>query len=198
MRYADGGRLTAEERARRERVRTAAAQRFAAGASDAEVAREFRISTTSANRWHRAVNQAGTQALASRGPGGARCQRTEAQLAELEAMLDHGPAAPGWAADQRWTLARIAELITRRFRVDDTLAGVDYLLHRLGWSVRVPTRRAGEGDEAAVAARRKQTWPVVKPPRRTWAPGSAAKTKPARGSGRRRAAPGAGAGPPRS
>ena len=169
----------------------AAAQRFAAGASDAEVAREFRISTTSANRWHRAVNQAGTQALASRGPGGARCQRTEAQLAELEAMLDHGPAAHGWAADQRWTLARIAELITRRFRVD-------YPLHRLGWSVQVPTRRAGEGDEAAVAAWRKQTWPAVQPPRRTRAPGSAWKTKPARGSGRRRAAPGAGAGRPRS
>ena len=197
MRYADGGGLTAQERARRERVRMAAAQRFAAGASDAEVAREFRISTTSANRWHRAFNQAGTEALVSKGPGGARCKLTQAQLAELEQALTAGPAAHGWAEDQRWTLARIAELITQRFRVDYTLAGVDYLLHRIGWSVQVPARRAAERDETAVAAWREETWPGVKPPRRTWAPGSASKTKPARGSGRRRAAPGAGAGRPR-
>ena len=194
MRYADGGGLTAQERARRERVRMAAAQRFAAGASDAEVAREFRISTMSANRWHRAFDTGGVEALASRGPGGARCKLTEPQLAELEAMLDQGPAAHGWGEDQRWTLARIAELIRRLYEVDYTLAGVDYLLHRIGWSVQVPSRRAAERDDTAVAAWREETWPVVKPPRRTWAPGSASKTKPARGSGRRRGVPGAAAG----
>lgn len=176
----------------------AAAQRFAAGARDAEVAREFRISTMSANRWHRAFDEGGVEALVSKGPGGARCKLTQTQLAELEAMLDQGPAAHGWAEDQRWTLARIAELITARFRVGYTLAGVDYLLHRIGWSVQVPTRRAAERNEAKIAAWREETWPVVKPPRRTWAPGSASKTKPARGSGRRRDEPGAGAGRPRS
>ncbi|MFE5375581.1 hypothetical protein ACFRA5_51635 [Streptomyces mirabilis] len=38
MRYPDGGCLTAEERARRERTRLAAADLIEAGASDGEVA----------------------------------------------------------------------------------------------------------------------------------------------------------------
>jgi hypothetical protein len=42
-----------------------------------------------------------------------------------------------------------AELVRRRFRVQYTLAGTDLLLHRIGWSVQVPARRAGERDEAA-------------------------------------------------
>lgn len=172
----------------------AAAQRFAAGASDAEVAREFRVSTVSANRWHRAVDADGADGLASRGPGGARCTLTGPQLAAVEEMLAEGPGAHGWGEDQRWTLARIAELIHRGFGVGYTLAGVDYLLHRIGWSVQVPTRRAAERDEAAIAAWREEDWPIIKGPRHGWGPGSASRTRPARASGRRRAAPGAGAG----
>jgi transposase len=59
-------------------------------------------------------------------------------------VLDAGPAACGYE-DQRWTLARIAELAWQRFRVEYTLAGMDVLLHRIGWSVQVPARRAPSG-----------------------------------------------------
>ena len=97
MRYPDGGGLTAAERARREQVRLAAAELIEAGASDPEVARRFRVSRMSANRWRRALAAGGKQALASRGAGGARCTLTPAQLGELEAVLDAGPAAWGWA-----------------------------------------------------------------------------------------------------
>ena len=64
--------------------------------------------------------------------------------------------------------------------VDYTLAGMDLLLHRIGWSVQVPARRAAERDEAAIAAWREETWPVVKGRRRTWAAGSSSKTSLAR------------------
>ena len=101
------------------------------------------------------------------------------QLAELEALLDAGPGIWGYA-DQCWTLARIGELVYERFRVEYTLAGLDLLLHRLGWSVQVPARRAAERDEAAIARWREETWPVVKGRRRTWAPGWSSKTSPAR------------------
>jgi transposase len=111
MRYPDGGGLTAEERAHREQVRLAAAELIEAGASDGEVARRFRVSRMSANRWRRA----------------------------LEALLDAGPAVWGYA-DQCWTLARIGELVWWRFGVDYTLAGLDVLRHRTGWSVQVPAR----------------------------------------------------------
>ena len=179
MRYPDGGGLTAAERARRERVRLAAAELIEEGASDREIAKRFRVSRMSANRWRRTLAAGGKQALASKGAGGARCKLTPAQLRELEAVLDAGPATWGWA-DQCWTLARIGELVRGRFGVDYTLAGLDVLLHRLGWSVQVPARRAAERDEDAIAAWREETWPVIKGRRRTWGPGSASRTSPAR------------------
>ena len=161
MRYPDGGGLTAAERTRREQVRLAAAELIEAGASDREVAKRFRVSRMSANRWRRSLAAGGREALASGGAGGARCKLTSAQVAELEAVLDAGPAACGYA-DQCWTLARIADQVWRRFGVEYTLAGMDVLLHRIGWSVQVPARRAAERDEHAIAAWREETWPAIK------------------------------------
>jgi transposase len=196
MRYPDGGGLTAQERARRERVRLAAAEMIEAGASDREVAKRFRVSRMSANRWRHALAAGGRAALATKGAGGARCKLTAAQVSVLEEVLDAGPAACGYA-DQCWTLARIADQVWQRFGVEYTLAGMDVLLHRLGWSVQVPARRAAERDEEKIAAWREETWPVVKGWRRTWAPGWSSRTSPARASGRRRDAPGAAAAIPR-
>ena len=179
MRYPDGGGLTAAERARREQVRLAAAELIEVGASDREIAKCFRVSRMSANRWRRALAAGGKQALASKGAGWARCKLTPAQLGELEAVLDAGPAAWGWQ-DRCQPLARIGALVRERFRVDYTLAELDVLLHRIGWSVQVPARRAAERDEDAIAAWREETWPVIKGRRRTWVPGSTSRTSPAR------------------
>ena len=167
-------------RSRREQVRLAAAELVEAGASDREIARYFRVSRMSANRWRRALTGGGRPALASKGAGGARCKLTAGQLRELETLLDAGPAVHGWDEDQCWTLARITEIVRRRFGVEYTRAGMDLLLHRIGWSVQVPARRAAERDEARITAWREERWPVVKEPRRTWAPGSSSKTNPAR------------------
>jgi transposase len=180
MRYAEGGGLTAEERDRRERVRLAAADMFAEGASVAQVAKHFRVTVMSASRWRRAYVEGGVEALASKGPGGAVCKLSDAQLEQLDVVLDAGPAMHGWDEDQRWTLARIRAVIAERFGVDYTVAGVCYLLHRIGWSVQVPTRRAAERDEAQIAAWRDEQWPVIKRWRRTRRPGCASKTKPVR------------------
>jgi len=179
MRYPDGGGLGAGERARREQVRLAAAELIEAGASDREVARRFRVTRMSANRWRRALAAGGRAALASKGAGGARCKLSQPQLRELEALLDAGPAAWGWE-DQCWTLARIAEVVRGRFKVEYTLAGLDLLLHRIGWSVQIPARQAAERDDAAIATWREETWPVVKERRRTWAPGWSSRTSPAK------------------
>src|SRR6266516_4414583 len=176
MRYPDGGGLDAAERARREQVRLAAAEFIEAGASDREVARRFRVSRMSANRWRRALTAGGRAALASKGAGGARCKLTSAQVRELETVLEAGPAAWGWDEDQCWTLARIAEVVRGRFGVEYTLAGLDLLLHQIEWSVQVPARQATERNEAAIAAWKEVTWPVIKGRRRTWAPGWSSKT----------------------
>ena len=69
------------------------------------------------------------------------------------------PRRAGRTSAGRWP--RIAEVVRRRFGVDYTLAGLDLLLHRIGWSVQVPARQAAERDEAAIAAWREETWPLL-------------------------------------
>jgi transposase len=160
MRYPEGGGLTAEERARRERVRLAAAEWIEEGATDREVAVRFRVTRMSANPWRRALAAGGRPALASKGAGGARCKLSPAQLDELQVLLEAGPAAGGWD-DQCWMLPRIAEVVHERFGVDYTLAGLDLLLHRLGWSVQVPARQAAERNEEQITAWREETWPEI-------------------------------------
>ncbi|MFI7449638.1 hypothetical protein ACIBQX_19235 [Nonomuraea sp. NPDC049714] len=84
MRYPDGGGLIRQ-------VRMRAADRFAEGATDAQVAREFRMS---ADRWRRA--------LASKGAGGAVCKLDEAQLARLEQV-------PGRRAEGVWVAGSVLD-----------------------------------------------------------------------------------------
>jgi putative transposase len=90
VRYPDGGGLTAEERARREQVRLAAAEWIEEGASDREVADRLRVTRMSANRWRRALAAGGRPALVSTGPGGARCRLSPAQVAKLGTLPDAG------------------------------------------------------------------------------------------------------------
>jgi transposase len=142
-------------------VRRAAAEWIEEGASDREVAARFRVTRMPANRWRRARADGGRPALASRGAGGARCRLSSAQLDELQVLLGTGPAAWGWA-DQCWTLPRIAAVVRERFGVDDTLPGVDLLLHRPRWSVQMPARAAAERDEEQIAAWREEPWPEMK------------------------------------
>jgi transposase len=158
MRYADGGGLTARERAARQRVREQAADMFEQDLGSTKIAARLRVSPKSVRGWRRAWTGGGRAALASRGAGGASCKLDDAQLDRLALELDRGPAAHGWAQDQRWTLARVSVLIGRLFRVSYTPRGVSYLLHRIGWTPQVPKRRAIERDQDAIATWRAQTW----------------------------------------
>ena len=179
MRYGQGGGLTPRQRASRERVRLQAAEMFEQGAIDGEVAARLRVTVVSANRWRRLWKAGGRQALLSKGPGGPPCRLGTAQRRRLEELLQAGPAAYGYD-DQDWTLARIADLIQAWFGVSYTPQGVAVLLHRMGWSVQVPARRAAERDEEAIATWRRRDWPRIKGGRRTWAPGWSSKTRRAR------------------
>jgi transposase len=162
MRYPDGGGLSAHGRVRREVVRLRAAGWFAEGVSVPEIARRLRVSRTAVYGWKQRWRRGGEAALASKGPGGSRCRLDERRLRRLADALDEGPAAHGFGVDQRWTLARVSDLIARMFHVRYTLRGTSYLLHRIGWSVQVPAHRAVERDEQAIATWRREVWPAGK------------------------------------
>lgn len=161
MRYPAGGGLNAAARTRREAIRQQAAALFEQAVPASRIAAQLRVSDKSVREWRRRWSSGGTAALSSAGPGGADCKLSADQRHELAGALDQGPVVHGWA-DARWTLSRVAELIQRRFGVGYTLRGVSYLLHRMGYSLQVPARRAIERDEQAIQTWHRLRWPAVK------------------------------------
>jgi transposase len=139
-----------------------AAEGFAEGVTPPEVARRLRVSCNSGYVRRRRWRDGGLAALASRGPGGAVCRLSGAQLARLRAALEAGPAIRGWDEDQRWTPERAAALTGRLFHVGCTVRGTSCLLHRPGFTPQVPVHRAAERDEDAIAAWRAVTWAKVR------------------------------------
>lgn len=180
MRYGQRGGYTPAEQQRRERLRLEAGGRFEEGHSTRDIARELRVHERTVSRWRKAWREGGIEALRSKGPVSAE-KLSARQWARLEAELKRGPLAHGFSDDQRWTPARVKTLIGRLFHIGYTIEGVGKLLRRHGWSVQVPVRRALERDEQAIATWKQEVWPDVKPPRRTWAPTSASKTRQVKG-----------------
>src|SRR5215213_9818364 len=103
-----GARQRAERQARRER----AAELFAQGRTQAEVARTLGVSRQSAHVWHTRFQQDGVDALRSRGPSGPDPKLSAAQLAKVEQALLAGAMANGFDTDL-WTLERITVVIAQ-------------------------------------------------------------------------------------
>ncbi|KPI21412.1 Winged helix-turn helix domain containing protein [Actinobacteria bacterium OK074] len=134
---------------------------FAAGLRPAQVARALRVSRKSAYAWHAAWCEGGVEALRSKGPSGVDSRMKPAWRAWLACALEQGPAAHGWSEDQRWTLARIAVLVARRFHVRFSQPQLSRILRQMGFSVQVPVHRAAERDEEQVRVWREETWARV-------------------------------------
>ena len=148
---------------------------FADGLGAIEVAAALEVSTKAAYTWRRAWVAGGADALASKGAPGPARKLSADQVARLAARLDEGPAAAGYD-DQRWTLTRVAKLISTMFCQTLSVQGVSVLLRRLGWTPQVPAHRATERDEEQIAHWRRHQWPAVKGSRAGWARGSSSPT----------------------
>ena len=150
------------ERDRLQTRRLRAAELFAAGVHQAEVARQLDVSAQAVSVWHRRWKASGTDALRSKGPSGPSPRLSEQQLAEVEQVLLKGPTANGFVGEL-WTLDRITLVIERLTGVRHHPAHVWALLrHRLGWSVQRPARRAAERDQAAIDRWVAERWPQIK------------------------------------
>ena len=138
------------ERDRLQARRLRAAELFAAGVRQAEVARQLGVSAQAVNVWHARWRTSGADGLQSRGPSGPAPRLSDAQLATVEQALLEGATVHGFTGEL-WTLDRIAAVIERLTGVRHHPAHVWTLLrHRLGWSVQRPRRRAAERDQAAM------------------------------------------------
>jgi transposase len=166
----------ARERTERQARRERAAELFAQGRSQAEVARDLDVSRQSASRWHAGWQAAGTTGLQSRGPTGRRPKIADAQLAVIEQALLQGALAHGFATDV-WTLDRIGVVIQGLTGVRLSNPSVWRLLvGRLGWSVQRPQRQAKERDEEAIQHWVAQEWPRSKKGRAQNRPGLSSST----------------------
>jgi putative transposase len=135
---------------------------FADGATAPQVAAALEVSTKSAYEWRRAWAAGGVEALASKGAPGPDPVLSDAQLARLKQRLEQGPAAAGYGADQRWTLARVAALIATLFHRQVSIPTVWQAMRRLGYTAQLPIHRAVERDEQAIAHWRRYQWPALK------------------------------------
>jgi transposase len=150
------------ERAARQARRERAAELFAQGRTQAEVARELDVSKQSASRWHAGWQAEGAAALRSRGPTGRRPKVADDQLDAIQRALLQGALAHGFATDV-WTLDRIAVVIQGLTGVALSNPSVWRLLRgRLGWTVQRPERQAKERDEQAIQHWVAHEWPRIK------------------------------------
>jgi transposase len=142
-----------------EGVRMQAGALFAAGQSQAEVARKLGVARQVVSRWHARWRQGGQDALRSAGPTGPTPRLSDQQLAAVDQALRKGARVHGFDTDH-WTLARVATVI-------EQVTGVAYhpghvwklLRHRLHYRLQRPARRAVERDERAIARWVAEDWP---------------------------------------
>jgi transposase len=142
-----------------EGVRMRAGARFAAGRSQAQVARELGVARQNVSRWYARWQAGGLEALRSAGPTGYAPRLSDQQLHRIDQALRQGARAHGFDTDH-WTLARVATVIER-------LTGVGYhrghvwklLRHRLHYRLQRPAGRAVERDERAIARWVVEDWP---------------------------------------
>jgi len=151
--------------ARLEQRRRHAVAMLRRGVKAAAVAKALRVSLVSVGRWRRAAAGGGVRALAARPVPGRPPKLNAARRRQLLDLLRRGPGHHGFGTEL-WTLARVAEVIRRRWRVSYHPSQVWRILVGLGWSCQKPQCRARERDEEAVARWRRVDWPRIKKRRR--------------------------------
>jgi transposase len=142
-----------------ERRRRRAVALLEQGEAPVAVARILGVTPTSLHRWRRMARQG--QGLAAKPVRGAKRRLTDAQLRQLEQLLDQGAPAHGFPNDL-WTAARVAQVIRRHFGV---IYHPDYvrrlLRRRLGWSSHKPQRRHRERNDKEVERWKADEFPRI-------------------------------------
>ncbi|MFD4144196.1 transposase [Streptomyces sp. NPDC058572] len=98
-----------------------AADLFEQGMRQSRIAEMLGVTRQAVHVWHQAWEEGGRDALLSKGPGGSSYLSAE-QERELDGLLRAGAIASGFE-DQRWTPARVRQVVQDRFGVMYSVAG---------------------------------------------------------------------------
>ena len=130
------------------------------GMKQADVARHLRVHVRTVERWKRALDVGGREALAAK-PQTPWSKLEAWQKQRLVDLLRRGPLAAGFDTDL-WTCPRVAQLIEDTFGVTYHVDHIGRLLRSLGFTPQKPARRARERDEEAIESWRASDWPRIK------------------------------------
>ncbi len=129
--------------------------------SQAEIARIAGVSAAAVSVWAKQLREHGKDSLnakkASGRPSGLRAKEKTALLKKMKA----GAIAAGFETE-RWTQARVQEMIVKEFGVHYHPNYISRLLHELGWSFQQPETRAMERDEELIRAWLSKDWNRIK------------------------------------
>jgi transposase len=126
-----------------------------------DLAAELDVTRGSVNRWLQWYDALGVAGLVTGIPPGPVPKLTEAQRAELTALIESGSSAAGYTSGV-WTGPMIGDLIAQRFGVRYHNHHVPRLLHELGFSVQRPRRRLARADKEAQAMWLREKLPRIK------------------------------------
>jgi transposase len=139
--------------------RRRAVQLVEQGESPAVVARILGVTRSTLHRWRRLARR--PHGLDPKPVPGARRRLSDAQLHELEGLLDQGATTHGFP-NELWTAARVAQVIGRRFGVRYHPDYVRRLLRRrLGWTSHKPQRRDRERNDKEVERWKADEFPRI-------------------------------------
>jgi transposase len=131
------------------------------GATNAEIARQLKVSRQSVGRWRDELSGGGIVKLRSAGRAGRKSKLTLTQEEQVISALQRGTKAQGYSSEM-WTLPRVAKLIMEVTGVSYHPRYVGEILKRLGWSCQRPIVRAKERNEEAIQSWKKKGWQSLK------------------------------------
>jgi transposase len=133
---------------------------FQQGWKVGRIAEALGVTHGAVSQWLARARQGGEAALHDRKRPGRVPRLTPGQQAKAPELLARGAAAWGFRGD-RWTRARVAEVLRRAFGVKYHPAHVSRLLAGWGWSLQKPQRQAVQRDEAAIREWREARFPAI-------------------------------------
>jgi Transposase and inactivated derivatives len=131
------------------------------GLSQADIARQLRVSRAAVCQWLKKAAKKGKLALRRKPRPGRPPKLTDSQRRQLVKLLARGAESAGYAT-QLWTAERIQRLVLEQFGSHYHVNHVPKLLRQCGWSYQRPTGRAIERNETEVRRWIREEWPRIK------------------------------------